>query len=255
MPPRSNVEWIDWGKRDPLCGVATWLGRERGSAEAWTDDAFYAVGEQDWGYFFTRWEAFGVDTSSCVEIGCGAGRFTKPISNAFRRVHAVDISVDMVEYAKRHVDLERVTFYVNEGLTLPLADQSVGAAFSTHVFQHFDSIAIARGYIVELSRVLVPGATIMIHIPFHEFPIWRKSLYSFMNMQYDATKMIGRIRANINRMMILRGRTRPMMRLLSYDLLWIKSTLSDLAFFDVEAAIVTSPANGEMMHFVFARKR
>lgn len=41
---KSNLEWEKWGERDPLFAVASWAGKERGGAQAWTDAEFYSMG-------------------------------------------------------------------------------------------------------------------------------------------------------------------------------------------------------------------
>jgi 2-polyprenyl-3-methyl-5-hydroxy-6-metoxy-1,4-benzoquinol methylase len=155
---RSNQEWIQWGVRDPLFGVASWPGHERGGPKGWTDQAFYELGKSDWDDFIARWVSYGVDTSSCLEIGSGAGRLTRHMATTFGHVYAVDVSVDMLDYAKKNIDTDNVTYEITNGQDLPMATESVTAAFSTHVFQHFDSPRHGARYFIELARVLTERA-------------------------------------------------------------------------------------------------
>ena len=64
---KSNTEWELWGKSDPLYGVASWAGRERGGENPWTDEDFYALGE-DW-LDFDLLETFVETVDPDEEIG------------------------------------------------------------------------------------------------------------------------------------------------------------------------------------------
>src|SRR6266852_8146885 len=71
----------------------------------WTDEEFFRSGEQ------TVSEDILTDmTNICqgkdpramrvLEIGCGAGRLTRALSNLFGEVHAVDVSGEMIAQAQ-----------------------------------------------------------------------------------------------------------------------------------------------------------
>src|SRR5688500_10138510 len=89
--PASNIEWTAWAQEDPLYAVATCPGRNRAGGKPWSDEEFYALGKSDWEDFRGRWELYGLDRDSCVEIGCGAGRITRHMAEHFGVVHALDI--------------------------------------------------------------------------------------------------------------------------------------------------------------------
>ncbi|HWF66721.1 MAG TPA: class I SAM-dependent methyltransferase [Acidobacteriaceae bacterium] len=163
--PESNKEWIAWGERDPPWGVASAPGKERGNSAPWTDAEFYALGAQDFADYRAFWNSYGLTTDSCVEIGCGAGRMTKQLAQLFGFVHAIDISPAMLDYAKEHVPDKNITWHAGSGTQLPIPDQSVTAAFSCHVFQHFSAESVAYAYFKEIGRVLKPGGTLLIHLP------------------------------------------------------------------------------------------
>src|SRR5690242_16045210 len=112
----TDAEWKAWGKRDPLWGVASHKGREKDGANPWTDDEFYALGE-DWTRIYERaWRTRGgTFGGTVVEIGCGAGRITQMLAHAFDRVIAVDVSPDIIAYAKARIGGDHISWHVGKG--------------------------------------------------------------------------------------------------------------------------------------------
>jgi ubiquinone/menaquinone biosynthesis C-methylase UbiE len=156
---KTNEEWKAWGKEDPLYGVANWAGRRRSEDNEWTDVEFYDLRQSDWCDFSARWDYYGYNRDSCLEIVCGAGRIAKQLSEEFQVVHALDISIDMIEYAQTNVTRNNVTWRVGDGTSIPLQDGLVSIVFSCHVFQHFPSEEDGLSYFEEIYRVLKPGGT------------------------------------------------------------------------------------------------
>lgn len=87
---------------------------------------------------------------------------TAQLAREFTIVHAANVSQGMIGYAKARVTDSNVHFHLTDGGVLPLESASVSAAFSTHVFQHFDSLAQATTSFREIARVLTPHGTMMI---------------------------------------------------------------------------------------------
>jgi ubiquinone/menaquinone biosynthesis C-methylase UbiE len=251
----SNQDWIRWGMHDPLFGVAAWPGHERGGPQAWTDEDFYELGRSDWADFVARWLAYGVDTSACVEIGSGAGRLTKHMAGSFDRVYATDVSVDMLAYARKNIETENVAFVLTNGRDLPIEAESVTAAFSTHVFQHFDSWNSGNKYFLEIARVLTDGGSLMIHLPLHSFPFGPGVLSAGVRLLYSTRKKMGGLYAASKRLVSNLIGTKPSMRGLSYEMAWVQDSLSRLGFAEIEFALFSVKSNGGMHSFVFARKR
>jgi len=94
-----------------------------------------------------------------LEIGCGAGRVTRALSEVFGEVHGVDISSEMITKARRALaDRPNVRLYQNNGRDLSvLGDVRFDFAFSTIVFQHIPSRQIIESYVREVHRLLRPG--------------------------------------------------------------------------------------------------
>src|SRR5580704_6975988 len=131
----------------------------------WTDETFFASGEQQVAEdILTDMQNIcqGKDPRDMrvVEIGCGAGRITRALAKLFGEVHAVDISGEMVEAARRAlVDLPNAHVYQNNGCDLTvIPTREFDFAYSAIVFQHIPSREIIENYVREVNRLLRPGA-------------------------------------------------------------------------------------------------
>src|SRR3954466_750276 len=64
----------------------------------WSEADFYASGRADWAQFLSHWQHYQADVHGhVVEIGCGAGRLTAPLSGFFDTVTSLDVSQDMID--------------------------------------------------------------------------------------------------------------------------------------------------------------
>jgi SAM-dependent methyltransferase len=130
----------------------------------WTDQEFFASGEQT-----VADEILSDMVNICqeraprdmrvLEIGCGAGRVTRALSNLFGEVHGVDVSGEMVRQAKLALrDRPNAFLYQNNGQDLEVVPPlAFDFAFSTIVFQHIPSREIIENYVREVHRLLRPG--------------------------------------------------------------------------------------------------
>ena len=248
---QSNKEWIKWGESDPCYAVASWQNRDKNGPNPWTDKEFYKLGESDWKDFSRHWEMYGVNRESCLEIGCGAGRITMQLASYFNSVHAIDVSEKMIEYSKNHISNLSVNFYVTNGIDIPLPDQSVFSVFSTHVFQHFDSLRVADQYFAEISRVIKPDGTLMIHLPIYKWPSQQK----IHKIIYAARKTISDVRAKYQRWLMQYGMVKPIMRGLMYPISYFYEALPKLNFDNIELAVFVTKINNDPHPFIFARKK
>jgi SAM-dependent methyltransferase len=243
VPAASNVDWERWGDDDPFYGVAAWPGHERGGATPWTAEAFYALGRSDWEDFRRRWVGYGLSLGRCVEIGCGAGRMTLPMADDFAEVIGVDVSDGMLGVAREHVRRSNVDLRLGDGITLPV--DCADAVFSTHVFQHLESLTLAQANFAEAARVLVPGGTMMIHLPVYLPPTGLPGFGALLGLR----KRVGDVRATIQR-----RRGRAVMRGLQYPWPWLLRELTALSFVDIELIAFPVRSNGAHHTCVLARK-
>ena len=246
---KSNAEWKQWGRDDPMWAAASWSNKRKGASTEWTEEDFYAIGESDWRGFLDHWRQYGIDTGSCLEIGCGAGRITRQLAGSFDRVYAVDVSEHMINRAREALGGGNVEFSVTDGLHLPQRNCAVKAIFSTHVLQHLDSIDIGFLYFREMFRALDAGGTIMIHLPLYEFPNDTRRLGVLMHCLHSIYRRFDNIRAHLQRRLGVK-----MMRGTAYPIRPLNLFLSGLGFKNIEFRIFPAESNGDLHAFVFAAK-
>lgn len=246
----SKSDWEKWGRIDPLWSVATWPDKQVGGRAPWTDAEFYSTGDADWQRYLARWERYGLDRSACVEIGCGAGRLTRPLSATFQRTWALDVSEAMLDYARARIAEASITFLRAAGSDIPLPDGSATAVFSTFVFQHFDSLAAATAYFREIARVLRAGGSMLIQLPVHHWP-WDLPLFGLLHRAYTGAEAV---RVWTRRALVPFG-ARPPMRGLSYPQGYLFETLHAVGLQEIEvASFPGAPGPSTAQHLVFARK-
>jgi ubiquinone/menaquinone biosynthesis C-methylase UbiE len=252
--PGSNKEWQAWGERDPLFGVIPQPGRERDGETPWTDADFYETGRSDWEAFLARWNRYGLERDTCVEIGCGAGRLTRHIATGFRSVHGMDVAHGMINYARNHMPAN-VELHVTDGVSLPLSDRGATAVFSVIVFLHFDSLEPAEAYFREMARVLKPGGSIMIQLPMHQWPTNLKPMVrKGFSKAHDAYMALRRIKGRYHRFLLSRDKWSPFMQSITYEADWVFATLSALGFTDIETCAFPLHRGSTLYSWVFARK-
>ncbi|MBC8164562.1 MAG: methyltransferase domain-containing protein [Bryobacteraceae bacterium] len=131
----------------------------------WSDEEFFASGErtvteQILNDMINICQGRDPKQMRVLEIGCGAGRITRALSNVFGEVHGVDVSGEMVALAARALtDRPSAHVYRNNGKDLAVVPPGpYDFAFSTIVFQHIPSREVIYSYVREVHRLLRPGA-------------------------------------------------------------------------------------------------
>jgi SAM-dependent methyltransferase len=167
MPPlvgaldKTIGEWQGYAEDDPLFAVASWPDKARGQ---WGEDDFYALGRYDWQDFAAQWSSYTSLGGTCLELGCGAGRITAPMSEAFDQVLACDVSDAMLHRTEKACAGKSVTTILIDDTRLPVEDGSIDAVFSCHVLQHQETFEVVEGYLHEMHRALRTGGTAMLHL-------------------------------------------------------------------------------------------
>jgi ubiquinone/menaquinone biosynthesis C-methylase UbiE len=254
MELKTNLEWREWGHRDPLFGVANCEGKDVGGAAPWTDQEFYALGESDWRDFSEHWRRYGYASGTFLEIGCGAGRITKHLSAAFHDGYAVDVSEDMIQYAATRLATANVEWRLTQGLSIPVNDSSIDGAFSCHVFQHLPSVEAGCAYFREIFRVLKPGGTLMVHLPIHSFPTMVSQKFaSGCAFLYGLLLPVVAMKSECKRFLMRHGGTPPMHGV-SYPQERLYQAMLEMGFARIEFEAFPVRSNGALHSFVLATK-
>lgn len=176
---------------------------------------------------------------------------TRQLARYFDRVEAIDVSKDMITYARRLIDDGNVHFHVNDGVSLPLHDGSVTAVFSTFVFQHFDNTRAAAQIFREIHRIPADGGTMTIQMPVH---LWPRPAWAYAFMLATEIFLIQRY-ADFWRWRLRHGKGKPVVTYLTYDVEWLVHTLTEMGFKDVSFQIIPSTRSSERNSILYARKR
>src|SRR4051794_1089498 len=117
-------------------------------------ERFWAGGEEALDALLAAVGAPAIESHQTVlDLGCGVGRITRPLSARAGRVVALDVSAAMLARARElNGHLTNVEWVQGDGRTLP--DSPVDVAVSFVVLQHVPDPRITLGYIRELGRVL-----------------------------------------------------------------------------------------------------
>ncbi|HEU5400561.1 MAG TPA: class I SAM-dependent methyltransferase [Terriglobales bacterium] len=258
MAVRSNIEWQHWGALDPMYGVSSIPGKGRQGRDPWNANSFYSRSQQDIEGFVRHWRNYGLNDTSCVEIGCGAGRITMHLQQIFRRVEAVDVSEGMLALAAKVCDPVRVHLHRADGRTIPLPDNSVTAAFSVIVFQHLNAEQDGECYLREIHRVLSQGSSMMINLPMYSLAGGGR----LARVGYKLDRAGIRIVAEVHRLAIRShlGKSRvgrrfaDYMHRTAYEQSRLLRTLAPL-FDDLEIRIFYVPTEERHLTFLFGKKR
>ncbi len=180
-------EWDERAKDNARYYVAT-------SSEQWSDEDFFRSGltsvddliRRDLSKICRRIPAREM---RILEIGCGVGRMTVPLSDLFARVDGVDVSPEMVSQAREALrNRTNVTVYVNNGVDLSMfPNEQFDFAYSGIVFQHIPRKSIVDGYIRETWRVLRPESVFKFQV--QGCPIDEKDANTWVGVGFNEAEM------------------------------------------------------------------
>jgi len=138
----------------------------------WNDNEHWIDHEQKWAgnYGSTEniWNKVIFDkiknfrNKRILEIAPGYGRMTQFLSILASNLQIVDLNENCIEYTKSKLGHHVNSYFVNDGKSLPVGDNSQDLVFSYDSFVHMHQNVI-EDYIKEIYRVLSSGGQGFIH--------------------------------------------------------------------------------------------
>ena len=91
-----------------------------------------------------------------LELGCGAGYFTKELARSGAEIMAVDLSADLLEIAKANCPASNVRYEFQDACALTYSNATFDSVVGSSILHHLEVEPAMR----EIRRVLKPGGTI-----------------------------------------------------------------------------------------------
>jgi SAM-dependent methyltransferase len=91
-----------------------------------------------------------------LELGCGAGYFTKEFARSGAEIVAVDVSADLLEIAKANGRASNVRYEIQDACALTYSDAAFDSVVGSSILHHLEIEPAMR----EIYRVLKRGGTI-----------------------------------------------------------------------------------------------
>ena len=161
---RLGWTWDQLARHNALGAILT----EDGAIADWRPQAFFATGRADIERFMATLSRVAPQgpRARVLDFGCGVGRITRALADHFPHVVGVDVSSSMIDQARTlNADCPGCQFVLNRARHLHrFTDASFDVVYSRLVLQHIQP-ALARRYISELVRLVVPGGVLMFQLP------------------------------------------------------------------------------------------
>lgn len=107
----------------------------------------------------------GIHGGHLLDVGCGAGRFTRQLSErlaSVTRIIGIDPDKDSIDEARRETDDRRISYRITSGETMKFSNERFDTVAMSHALHH---LAHPDRVLGELSRVLKSGGTLIIEEP------------------------------------------------------------------------------------------
>jgi SAM-dependent methyltransferase len=166
--PNTDRDWQKWGRHDPYFAVLASPEYHQEHISR-NKEAFYLSGKLFIDGALAELSKFSADASRdrVLDHGCGTGRLTIPLSQAYREVIAVDVSPEMLgeaERAARSAGSHNIDFRVADD-RLSQVTGSFDLVVSHLVLQH---VPVRRGLVIFRGLIdrLRPGGLFYISVSF-----------------------------------------------------------------------------------------
>ena len=171
MANDPNKDWEKYGKDDPYFGVVSLERFHKDNLTQEALDEFFESGRQHIEYVLSMIRAhieLAFKPRSALDFGCGVGRCTIPMAGLCERVTGVDVSISMLEEARRNSAARKTTNieWVNSGDLTEVA----GKFDFVHSFIVFQHIPPARGLVLlaRLVDLMAPNGIACLQFLYHK---------------------------------------------------------------------------------------
>jgi ubiquinone/menaquinone biosynthesis C-methylase UbiE len=96
-----------------------------------------------------------------LDFGCGTGRFVRFFASRGYRVIATEVTPEMLREARRYGVPSRAVLVQNDGVHLPIPDESVDVIWICGVLRLVAEQPVYRQIVAEMYRVLKPGRAVV----------------------------------------------------------------------------------------------
>ncbi len=183
-----RTKWERLGSTEPHWSV---LSQENFKTKNFieNEETFYNSGITEVDIFLETLARNGLDKSklkSCLELGCGVGRITRWLATKFDLVHAVDISRNHIDLARKHlkrIGLKNTIFYKMNGLLEFRKLPNFDAFLSLIVLQH-NPPPIIEFILKELFDSLNPGGVGLFQVATYKKG-YRFSAIEYLKGEYE----------------------------------------------------------------------
>ena len=135
---KASVSWEIFANQDAKFYICTDVPSEK----------FFKSGELLILELWNKIENLVLEKETALEIGCGIGRLTIPLSKIFKQIYAVDISPTMLAKLKQECDkreILNITGVVPDGNWIQ--PDLYNFVMSVIVFQHIDDLMVIENYV------------------------------------------------------------------------------------------------------------
>jgi len=94
--------------------------------------------------------------TTILEIGCGAGYFTKELARSGADIVGIDVSPELLEIAKANCLTSNVRYEIQDACALTYSNATFDSVVGSSILHHLE----IEPALQEISRVLKPGGTI-----------------------------------------------------------------------------------------------
>jgi len=127
---------------------------DHGAGEIWNWES--PAGKLRWARRVTMLSKHLRPGMSVLELGCGAGYFTRELARSGADIVAIDVSPELLEIARSNCSAPNVRYEIQNAYELSYPDAGFDSVVGSSVLHHLEIEEALR----EIYRVLKPGGTI-----------------------------------------------------------------------------------------------